>query len=383
MVKSVENGVSVAPFLVKCYEMVDDELTDELISWNPSNECSFIILDDSKFSAQLLPKYFKHNNFSSFVRQLNIYGFRKVDTDRYEFANDGFVRGQKHLLKSIVRRRQPQVQNKSAKNETAVTSTSEEDKRVALTKEVEILKTDKNVLMQELINLRNHQMTSHSKMILLRDQLKGMEKNQQQMLSFIVMAMQNPGFLAQLLQPKENNWRMAENGSTILNPVKDDSEAELADRAIVRYQRPKNETTDPCVTSPQLNSDNPMDWDIPVEEWKELFANFDLTPGPGDENTLSDENYSQLVLPDAPENDGLMEQLLSSPTLEPGRNLEAYSDMEMGSSTWQPKEFKGFDDAGEEENKNRNNDREAVDSETYGNSDSVDSLAKNLSLLIH
>lgn len=72
MVKSVENGTSLPPFLVKCYEMVNDESTNELISWSESND-SFIIWDESKFASQLLPKYFKHSNFSSFVRQLNIY----------------------------------------------------------------------------------------------------------------------------------------------------------------------------------------------------------------------------------------------------------------------------------------------------------------------
>lgn len=73
MVKSNDNGSnSVAPFLNKCYEMVDDESTDSIISWGQSND-SFIIWDVTEFSVQLLPKYFKHSNFSSFIRQLNIY----------------------------------------------------------------------------------------------------------------------------------------------------------------------------------------------------------------------------------------------------------------------------------------------------------------------
>lgn len=73
MVKSSENGsVSVAPFLKKCYDMVDDESTDLIISWSQNGE-SFVIWDMTEFSVKLLPKYFKHNNFSSFIRQLNIY----------------------------------------------------------------------------------------------------------------------------------------------------------------------------------------------------------------------------------------------------------------------------------------------------------------------
>ena len=62
----------VAPFLTKLYEMVDDETTDGLISWGSRND-SFVIWDDVEFSTQLLPKYYKHNTLSSFIRQLNIY----------------------------------------------------------------------------------------------------------------------------------------------------------------------------------------------------------------------------------------------------------------------------------------------------------------------
>ena len=72
MVKSAEAGHIVPPFLNKCYEMVDDEASDAIISWSPTND-SFVIRDAAEFSNQLLSKYFKHSNFSSFMRQLNIY----------------------------------------------------------------------------------------------------------------------------------------------------------------------------------------------------------------------------------------------------------------------------------------------------------------------
>lgn len=92
------------PFLTKTYAMVEDPSTDDTISWNETGT-AFVVWRPAEFARDLLPKHFKHSNFSSFVRQLNTYGFRKVVADRWEFANDGFRRGAKHLLGGIQRRK--------------------------------------------------------------------------------------------------------------------------------------------------------------------------------------------------------------------------------------------------------------------------------------
>ncbi|CAI9110168.1 OLC1v1010147C1 [Oldenlandia corymbosa var. corymbosa] len=93
-----------APFLTKTYQLVDDPGSDDIISWNESGT-TFVVWKTAEFAKDLLPNYFKHNNFSSFVRQLNTYGFRKIVPDKWEFANENFKRGHKELLTEIRRRK--------------------------------------------------------------------------------------------------------------------------------------------------------------------------------------------------------------------------------------------------------------------------------------
>ena len=69
--------VNIPSFLLKTFDIVQDPSSDSIISWNPEGN-GFIVKQVNQFSDQILPKYFKHNNFSSFIRQLNMYDFHKT-----------------------------------------------------------------------------------------------------------------------------------------------------------------------------------------------------------------------------------------------------------------------------------------------------------------
>ncbi|KAL1916431.1 uncharacterized protein VTP21DRAFT_5622 [Calcarisporiella thermophila] len=107
---------SVPAFLNKLYNMVNDPTTDPLIHW-ADDGASFLVTKPEDFAREVLPKFFKHNNFSSFVRQLNMYGFHKVphlqqgvlqadeDAERWEFSNPHFQRNQPDLLCLVQRKK--------------------------------------------------------------------------------------------------------------------------------------------------------------------------------------------------------------------------------------------------------------------------------------
>ncbi|KAM0747969.1 hypothetical protein T439DRAFT_87572 [Meredithblackwellia eburnea MCA 4105] len=103
-------------FVVKLFSMVSSEWLSHLIAWSYDGS-TFSVLNPQEFARSVLPLYFKHSNFQSFVRQLNIYGFHKVHHPNapgpssgnqaegpWEFKHPFFRRDSPDLLSQVKRK---------------------------------------------------------------------------------------------------------------------------------------------------------------------------------------------------------------------------------------------------------------------------------------
>ncbi|GER53027.1 heat shock transcription factor family protein [Striga asiatica] len=133
----------IPPFLLKVHDMLENPETNNVISWTCGGS-SFVITNPHTFAKDVLPMYFRHNNFQSFVAQLNTYGFRKVSWEHWEYSNKNFRKGERHLLNNIRRRNQisHNHHNPYAHENSPSTGRNIEKELEALTKEHELLKVE-------------------------------------------------------------------------------------------------------------------------------------------------------------------------------------------------------------------------------------------------
>ncbi|XP_019179577.1 PREDICTED: heat stress transcription factor A-3 isoform X3 [Ipomoea nil] len=117
-------------------------------------------------------------------------GFRKIDADRWEFANEGFLRGKRQLLKHIQRRKSPGGGGCSQQHTGGVEG------------EVEKLRKEKRVMMQEVIELQQQQRGTVQHMEAVNEKLQAAEQRQKQMVSFLAKVFQNPKVLARLQEQR-------------------------------------------------------------------------------------------------------------------------------------------------------------------------------------
>ncbi|KAI6378090.1 hypothetical protein MCOR25_002335 [Pyricularia grisea] len=134
------NRKQIPPFVQKLGSFLNEEKNTDLIRWSQKGD-SFIVLDEDEFAKTLIPELFKHNNYASFVRQLNMYGFHKrvglsdnsmkaserKNKSPSEYYNPYFKRGHPNLLWLINKPKSGNSKKRNAKNNDGAEVESDED----------------------------------------------------------------------------------------------------------------------------------------------------------------------------------------------------------------------------------------------------------------
>jgi len=120
-------------FVQKTYAMIN-ECDPNIAKWT-TDGAMFVVKDPSQFGARVMPAYFDTNKFESFVRQLNFYGFKKVQVDLVRiadidkskknhviFCNENFKRDRTDLLINIVRCTRGKVNDDGLQQQTLINS---------------------------------------------------------------------------------------------------------------------------------------------------------------------------------------------------------------------------------------------------------------------
>lgn len=102
----------VPNFPAKMHSILSRPDLADIISWMPHGR-AWRVLKPREFEVRVIPTYFEHAKFSSFIRQANGWGFRRITQgrDRNAYYHELFLRGLPHLCKKMKR---PGVSEKQA-----------------------------------------------------------------------------------------------------------------------------------------------------------------------------------------------------------------------------------------------------------------------------
>ena len=178
-------------FLSKLHQILSDKDYTSYIHWSQDG-LSVIISDPTGLSKKVLPKFYNHHNFASFVRQLNMYNFHKIRTDpksnEQKYIHDEFYKGKS--LKEIQEiRRKIKVDEDKENNKNKIftdkkigtinntnTKNSLEDKLIL--DEIDGLDDDKKLLRyQDMV--KNGEISSLSNDKILNFLLEKLKKNEE------------------------------------------------------------------------------------------------------------------------------------------------------------------------------------------------------------
>lgn len=207
-------------FVMKIWSMVNDDTNNDYIRWEDDGK-TFQVYHREEFMKNILPKYFKHNNFASFVRQLNMYGWHKVQDigsgtlkdeksgdESWKFENPYFQKDREDLLDNIVR-------NKSMSQDHEVMDNRMNVKLVL--NELELIKLNQLAITEDLRRIRSDNKTLWHENLVTRERHQKQTQTLDKILKFLATVYGNTNTGKILEVENEGDLNLGSNESPGVN----------------------------------------------------------------------------------------------------------------------------------------------------------------------
>ena len=188
-------------FILTLFEIINDPQNTGTIEWTDTGS-SFAILNLPQLTSRILPQHFKHKNISSFIRQLNMYGFHKVrDTgDVIVYSHPDFSQGSPDKLVRVDR-----------KSGEAVKLASDKEKRLLR------MNNKQKLLIERVAVLENEMKTINENKRMIVSQVEQYCDRQRKLEQIVLMFLQEVREFPYSLERIYLNVMERNNGSACFN----------------------------------------------------------------------------------------------------------------------------------------------------------------------
>ncbi|KAK6463018.1 HSF-type DNA-binding-domain-containing protein [Scheffersomyces coipomensis] len=285
--KKEPTGPKTRPlFVTKLWSMVNDPNNKKYIRWNDNGQ-TFQVYHREEFMRNVLPKYFKHNNFASFVRQLNMYGWHKVqdinsgtlsngsignnndnvgsDDEILQFENPNFIRGQEELLDKIVRNK-PTTNQSNDENgannlnvlNNSTTNTINQINFQILINELDQIKMNQLAISEDLRRIRKDNKTLWNENFMARERHSTQAQTLDKILNFLSVMYGNNSGAGKILEVNDVPFNNLNSNVGNNNNAVDKSVNDLYNDANNVYAQAQSSAGQPFKKQPLMLTQKPF-----------------------------------------------------------------------------------------------------------------------------